>query len=132
MSHETLGRTGREQSAAGTELVNRRLHERSAPSWWARLTPMGRRAAIEGEVANVGEGGAHLIVSAEADVTVGQRFEFELGQLIGSEPGASLLPEAAYVTVVRTEPNPGSRSGFVGVGLRFDQPLFIEPNPPRA
>ena len=91
----------------------------------ARLTVLGAGAEVTCAADNLSEGGAHLRVPVACGLAVGQRLEvgFEPGPV--GELGVSLAEDARYATVVRTEPRLYQPESQVGVGLRFDQPLFL-------
>jgi hypothetical protein len=71
--------------------------------------------------------GMHVTVPVGYGLAVGQRFE-----LLVAAPGASvglgplLVGPGRFATVVRTRLQVGESDGWVGVGLRFDQPIQLD------
>ena len=104
---------------------DRRGAVRLAVDLAAKLAPLRPGNELTCAADNVSAGGAHLRAPVAAGLTVGQRLE------VGFDPGAenarqvNLAGESRYATVVRTEPRRYQSESLVGVGLRFDQPLFL-------
>ncbi len=111
-----------ESFASEALLEDRRVSERVPRQFQARLCGFRGPAELTCEIRDISEGGAYVTLPWDCGVGVGQRIEVAL------EPadGAGDCPtEVCFATVVRTEQlDSGSRSAL-GVGMRFDQPLFL-------
>ena len=71
---------------------------------------------------DLGEGGLHLLAPLDLGLAVGQRYQVIITHVPDEAAMPDLRGEEHYVTVLRTETRTDSR---VGVGMRFDQPLFF-------
>jgi len=91
----------------------------------AKVTLLGAGAEVKCAADNLGEGGTHLRVPVAWGLAVGQRLEIGFEPGPATEHGTNLAEDARYATVVRTEPHRYQSESLVGVGLRFDQPLFL-------
>lgn len=108
--------------AVGTTTEDRRGAKRLARC--LRATLVGYRDAndVAAETRDISEGGAYLLAPCDCGVSVGQRYEIVFAA--GVESAAR--EEHGYATVIRTERvRRDDRDVAVGVGLRFDQPLYL-------
>ncbi len=71
---------------------------------------------------DLGPGGLHVHAPLDLGLAVGQRYQVVITDVPDEAAMPDLCGEEHYVTVLRTEPRTDER---VGVGMRFDQPLFF-------
>lgn len=74
---------------------------------------------------NISEGGMHIRLPHSCAVGLGERIEVVLTPGPGTPNLAHLSGESRFATVVRTEPQRDATPPEVGLGLRFDQPLYL-------
>ncbi len=74
---------------------------------------------------DVGEGGMHLRAPVGYGLAVGQRYEIRFDDEQPLPEYNHINGERRYATVVRTEVNINATPHEVGVGLRFDNPVFL-------
>jgi hypothetical protein len=74
---------------------------------------------------DISEGGVYLRVPVSSGISVGERCEVLLTDPLGSNSFAGYASASCFATVVRTDTISAANEGFVGAGLRFDQPLFL-------
>lgn len=73
--------------------------------------------------------GVFVYVPADSGLAVGNRVEVTLGGISGVGEASNLCGEKRYATVVRTQECKEADRPLLGAGLRFDQPLFLDPAP---
>jgi len=107
----------------GTALapIDRRESIRVRKKLQARIHVMGFAEPFNGMTDDMSEGGLRVCVPIDPKLCVGQRCEIMLQE--GSD-GAS-DGEPVYATVVRTERVGDEADRLLGVGVRFDQPLYL-------
>ena len=99
---------------------------RSSPRIVAGVSALLR--SLDGEdvlacaMVDLGQGGLHLHAPLDLGLAVGQRYQVVITDVPDEAAMPDLCGEEHYVTVLRTEPRTDDR---VGVGMRFDQPLFF-------
>ncbi len=99
---------------------------RSSPRITAGVSALLR--SLDGEdvlactMVDLGQGGLHLHAPLDLGLAVGQRYQVVITDVPDEAAMPDLCGEEHYVTVLRTEPRTDAR---VGVGMRFDQPLFF-------
>jgi len=105
----------------GTALapIDRRESIRVRKKVQARIHIMGFAEPFDGTTDDLSEGGLRVCVPIDPKLCVGQRCEIMLRQ--GSESDG----EPVYATVVRTERVGDEADRLLGVGVRFDQPLYL-------
>jgi hypothetical protein len=122
---QTLTSTNEDHIAAQLLSDERREGSRRSVTLQAKLVgPFGEQA-FTCDAENLAEAGLHIRIPVESGLCVGQRYEvrFEAGTL--GDTLSHLAGESRFATVVRTEPSRFPDSQEMGVGLRFDQPLFL-------
>lgn len=101
---------------------DRRCVPRVSRRMRAKLTGHHCMGDVSCETRNVSESGAFVLAPQSCGVCVGQRLEI----VFEPEGDRFATSEAGFATVVRTEPAPvGSGTPAVGIGLRFDQPVYF-------
>ena len=90
-----------------------------------KLVPFGSAPMICGTAADISEAGLFLHVPAACGVTVGQRYELLLSEQTADDNEPEVMSAGCYATVVRTAPLRQEGGPALGVGMRFDQPLYL-------
>ncbi len=103
----------------------RRLSTRLAGPVSVLVTGLGSTAVHGCMVEDISESGAYLQVPEESGLAVGQRCEVSFSSDEEAAGPASLAGETCYATVVRSRRLSKGEHALVGLGLRFDQPLFL-------
>ncbi|HNQ24242.1 MAG TPA: PilZ domain-containing protein [Phycisphaerae bacterium] len=91
----------------------------------AKLLGTGAGTPVLCAADNISEGGIHVQVSQRFAVALGERIEVVLDPGPDAPHLAHLRGEIRFATVVRTEPQRDTLPPGVGLGLRFDQPLYL-------
>ena len=90
------------------------------------LLGMGCNAAVEQCCTdNISEDGMFVQAPPAYGLRVGQRCEVVLTDERGSAASSCFVGEVRYATVVRTTRVSQTSPPMVGLGMRFDQPLFF-------
>ncbi|MBI4717626.1 MAG: PilZ domain-containing protein [Planctomycetes bacterium] len=90
-----------------------------------KLIGRGLEQGVFCTTSDISEGGLFVRLPANAGVAVGQRFEVVLPDESQAPDLAGFMSGGCYATIVRTERPREAASDLIGVGLRFDQPLFL-------
>lgn len=98
----------------------RRTSRRNGLRVPATLIGMGWAGAHHCRTENISEDGAWVHVPADLDICLGQRCEMTIAVDRAGTPS-----ESVYATVVRTAQLPDKPNAEIGLGLRFDQPLYL-------
>ena len=91
---------------------------------WASLHALDGTEVLHCKPDDLGEGGLHITAPVGHGFAVGQRYKMYVGRGEHSSQG-NLIGDGQYATVVRTEFLMGEQRDSVGVGLRFDHPIFL-------
>ncbi|MBI1826173.1 MAG: PilZ domain-containing protein [Planctomycetes bacterium] len=91
------------------------------------LTILGNAEGISCTMENVCESGAYLVAPSDSAVRLGDRCELILRSEVDSQKAgwSTHCDSSAYATIIRTETAMHSGESAIGVGLRFDQPLYL-------
>jgi len=91
------------------------------------VTPLGGMEGIACITENVSEGGAYLTAPLHCGLRLGDRCELMFGACLDSTSGQWSIScdGGAYATIIRTETATRDGEGAIGIGLRFDQPLYF-------
>lgn len=98
-----------------------RLHE-SLPM---RLTGVGCSKEHGCTTTDIGESGLYVKMAGDCGVDVGQRCELHFPEETKGSQLSEVAGESRYATVVRTELLKHGADKLVGVGLRFDRPMYL-------
>ena len=104
---------------------DRRSYPRISRSLVTTVTELGVDQSHRCTVKDISESGLYLRVPPDYDLCVGRRCEVAITDENNVENPSSLIGESLYATVVRTERIELETETVVGVGLRFDQPLYF-------
>jgi hypothetical protein len=133
----TMVSTEQSAASAGTatkpcfsaeSFMERREFTRQAQPVPAHLLPLGSSLGVQAVSDDISEGGMHLTVPVGFGIAVGQRCEVSL--TLPATESNQRSSTRCYATVVRTrislgDQQAGDREDRVGVGLRFDRPLYL-------
>ena len=106
------------------------IEERRASPRIRRDLPVNLRGLDGGQtlcctLANFNEGGLFVRVPRDHGIRLGQRCELRFDGAADSSGLSSLAGLTLYATIVRTEPVGPESDPTLGIGVRFDQPLFL-------
>lgn len=103
----------------------RRTDIRQETPLWVSLCDLSGSRAMVCRADNIGEGGLHVRAPVGHGFGVGQRYEVSIGPDDAAGRLAPGFGQGHYVTVIRTQMCVSHRGDYVGVGLRFDQPIVL-------
>jgi hypothetical protein len=91
------------------------------------VTPLGSTEGIACITENVSEGGAYVTAPFDCGLRLGDRCELVFGACLDSTTAQWSIScdTGAYATIIRTETATRDGEGAIGIGLRFDQPLYF-------
>ncbi len=112
-------------SADSIGFDERRCHMRGGLALGVKMVGSGCNDVGGCTVRNISEGGLFLHAPIDSGLTVGQRFELVSSQEEASQDSSIPEVDGWFATVVRTGPIVEADSTSLGVGVRFDQPVFL-------
>jgi hypothetical protein len=104
---------------------DRRCGPRIAAGVSALLRSLDGEHVLACPADDLGEGGLHIHAPLDLGLAVGQRYQVIITEVPDAAAMPDLCGEENYATVLRTETRAGAPGDHVGVGLRFDQPIFF-------
>ena len=110
---------------AQPQVDERRVSTRRARRLSAQVTRSGSTATCSCIAEDISEGGVYVRLPAAQGICVGHRCEIVLADEDGSHSFAGFASASCFGTVVRTETIRTDSEKLIGVGVRFDQPLFL-------
>ncbi len=114
-----------EAGGAGALIDERRNTPRLHESLCLQLTGIGCPKEHGCTATDIGENGLYVEMAADCGVDVGQRCELHFPEVTKASQLSEVAGESRYATVVRTELLKHGASKLVGVGLRFDRPMYL-------
>ena len=110
----------------GTTMVEeRRASQRTRRDMPVNFRGLGGAQTLCCTLENFNEGGLFVRVPRDHGIRLGQRCELRFDGA-GDSPGlSSLAGLTLYATIVRTETVGPESNLTLGIGVRFDQPLFL-------
>lgn len=104
---------------------DRRCFPRMSRSFVTTIIELGSSEIHNCSVRDISESGLFARVPTGYDVCVGRRCEVTITEENNAEHPSNVIAESLYATIVRTERVELETETVVGVGLRFDQPLYF-------
>lgn len=104
---------------------DRRCFPRMSRLFVTTITELGGSVSRKCDVRDISESGLFARVPTDYDVCVGKRCEVTITEENNAEHPSNLIVESLYATIVRTERIELETETVVGIGLRFDQPLYF-------
>ena len=112
-------------SPGTTAVEERRASQRVRQDLAVNLRGFGGAQALCCTVENINTGGLFVRVPRDQGICLGQRCELMITGAADSPDLLSVAGLPLFATVVRTEPLGPESNPTLGVGMRFDQPLFL-------
>ncbi len=124
IDHTNTGEAASVASRLGSLVAEeRRSSARFSVAMPATLVDPCGDEAVRCSMTGIAEGGVYVLAPTSSGVSLGRRFELRLQDSAVPPELTNLTGQGLYATVIRTERT--KQSGTIGVGLRFDQPLFL-------
>lgn len=108
-----------------TTVEERRASQRIRRNLSVNLRGLGGAQTLCCTLENINEGGLFVRVPQDRGIRLGQRCELRFDGAADSPGLSSLAGLTLYATIVRTEPVGSESNLTLGIGMRFDQPLFL-------
>ena len=112
-------------SAGAPTVEERRASPRIRRKLRVNLRGLGGAQTLCCTLENINEGGLFVRVPQNHELRLGQRCELGFDGAADSPGLSSLAGLTLYATIVRTESAGSESNPTLGVGVRFDQPLFL-------
>ncbi len=104
---------------------DRRSSPRIASGVSALLRSLDGEDVLACTADDLGRGGLHLHAPLDLGFAVGQRYEVIITEVPDPAAMPGLRGEQNYATVLRTETRADAPDAHMGVGMRFDNPIFF-------
>ncbi len=91
----------------------------------AQVSQLGDVSSYSCMVRDISEDGLFMRIPTDCHISVGHRCEVTIVGDVEANQCSGLIGETFYATVIRSERIELETETVVGVGLRFDQPLYF-------
>ena len=108
-----------------TTVEERRASQRIRRDLSVNLRGLGDAQTLCCTLENINEGGLFVRVPRDHGIGLGQRCELRFDGAAHSQGLSSLAGLTLFATIVRTESVGSVSKPTLGIGVRFDQPLFL-------